>query len=624
MNLVSQNLNCNVDRINITSTDGLKINANGELVNSASRLVKFPSNNKHIETRSVNSDTASNWKNVIFPKMDCVIMNPPFSRNDNLSEEMRSDISKTVSSWFIDSKSVDKYVYKRMGLHCYFIIHADHLLKKGGVMAMVLPASTFTTEYGKKIQRYLKDKKYHVEILMEILSARTAFSEDCAFKEYIIVCRKGTLKEDSIVKMVTIKDEFDLEQVNGILNAINGKKDHPLVSIQTRTNTELYKTHKWSKLFLKQNTSFNKIMSSTKLEYYQNNTSGIHISTGFHSSYVRYVMLFELNSDKIESIKKQKKDAWGLVKLNDDVFRLDYIPSSNSKDKNSYQSCLIPAKYLVPSLRATESANTFIAKHDCYTLSLPPELPEELSEFHRNYIRWAEKKIEKRWEYKRKRGYKRNDIIKEATFKTNQRGERVYDKTPWFHHVKKNGCDKSQHNLITRKYTLRGRKSFSIYSYKPVTVNGIFYYIKDNSDKLFASWMASSIYIMNLFQNHQILTKDYASMRISNFNNIKFPKIKEFNDELRNELISKFDALASVPNNLLPYFPQQIGMNKIIKGEIIDGVIQPDVVRQYEPLRERIELDNAWLKVLGVNDKKETDEIRNEIYNWLINYIKTY
>lgn len=332
-------------------------------------------------------------------------------------------------------------------------------------------------------------------------------------------------------------------------------------------------------------------------------------------------MLFEYTSDEIKKLKKEKKDLWNLVRLDENNFRLEHITVSENDDQ---RFCIIPSKYLVPAIRSSESANSFISQPNCYVLSLPPELPSELSKFRRNYITWAEKKIDEQWSRNRSEGHKRVSIVKKASMKINKQGQKVYDQTPWFHHARKNGCDTILGtNFMMCKYNLMTRKTFSIFSIKPTAVNHSIHVIKSDRDKLIASWMASSLYALSLFMNQQVISKSYATIQIKDFDNVKFPKLAEFNEDERTELISKWETLAAVPNDDVPRFPQQIGMDKITKGKKVNGEIQPDTIEKYEPMKERVDLDNAWLKILGVSEK-DIDKTRNEVYKWLIDYIETY
>ena len=157
-----------------------------------------------------------------------------------------------------------------------------------------------------------------------------------------------------------------------------------------------------------------------------------------------------------------------------------------------------------------------------------------------------------------------------------------------------------------------------MYSSRPASVNGSLFYVKDNNDKFMASWLASGIYIMSMFLNHQIISKDYCGIRTQDFDNVKFPRREAFSDDVITELVTRFELIAAISDEDMPTLLQQLGDKKKLKDKEIE---ETEGVR--EPLRERVELDNAWLRALGV-DETEIDETRVALYDWLIEYIQSY
>ncbi len=139
-----------------------------------------------------------------------------------------------------------------MGLHGYFLIHADHLIKKNGRIAMVLPTSTFTTDYTGKLLQFLSDKLYSIDYVIEILSKRSAFSEDATFKEYMVVFRKGSFKTDSKTLLISINDEFSLDDVNQLYDIIKNNKKSDLLLLKIVNTQELYESTKWTEMFTEQ------------------------------------------------------------------------------------------------------------------------------------------------------------------------------------------------------------------------------------------------------------------------------------------------------------------------------------------------------------------------------------
>ncbi|TFF89542.1 MAG: hypothetical protein EU548_07365 [Promethearchaeota archaeon] len=184
VNLAIQNINFLTNRINITVNDGLKLRPK-EKIQSLDRWI-----NPEKFSIAVARGIDNNEFVVEYPIVDVILMNPPFSRHEGLEKETKEDIIGIMIK-----EGNENYLDGKFGLHCYFIIHADQFLNKGGRMGLVLPTSTFTAEYTEQILRFLEDKNYAIEYIIEINTMRSAFSEDCTFKEYMVVLEKGKYNE---------------------------------------------------------------------------------------------------------------------------------------------------------------------------------------------------------------------------------------------------------------------------------------------------------------------------------------------------------------------------------------------------------------------------------------------
>jgi len=565
MNLSVQCLDGEINKINITSMNGLEIYPDDRY----SSLFTFG------KMKNINDSD----KKVLFPYFDVVIMNPPFSEHKGMGKEMKKIISDIIDEkgWFDNRDERKKYIDVKMGLHGYFILHADHFIKESGRMAMVLPTSTFTTEYGKKLILYLKEKKYSIPFVIEKDTTNTTFSEDCGFKEYIVIFEKGTLSDENKTKLVTIFDEILMENPFELCQSIISNKVSTELRIREILTMELYSGKKWTELFNPQSESdlIEKINHKNKLESYQNNSSELKITYGYDGSYSDFLMI--------------PNKYWDIQKLNSTTLKL----IQKITDKNDEQKeCTIPLKYCVPAIRKSESFNCLKAHPDCYTLNLPPELPFELSDFHRKYLHFCELLLEQKFEKDKKNGRKRVDIIKHS-----------FDnkKFPWYNHAFKNHCERTYNLFIIRKYGINTRKSLTFYSEEKCTVNnGIFIVICKN-DKFYLSWIFSTLYLYQLTLKQQIVSKGYFKMHLNDFDSMLFPKYDTFTEEEKQQLISKIEEIMKIPESKLPTIPNQIGKQGI-------------------PMKERVELDNLWLKILGVPET-EIDKIRDEMYSSILSYL---
>lgn len=603
MNLASQYLDGEITKINITATDGLQISPR----HSYGTIMDFV---KSTEVQTVSMDGKS--YSIAYPFVNCVIMNPPFSRQTDMTDAVLNNLSKTITAWFPSKNDQNKYIDKKMGLHGYFLIHADHLIKKNGRIAMVLPSSTFTTDYTVNLLNFLQDKNYSIEYVIEILSKRSAFSEDATFKEYMVVFKKGSLKTDSKTLLISINDEFSLDDVNQLYDIIKNNKNSDLLTLKTANTQDLYESTKWTELFTEQ-IDFPFLISS-KLEKLRKNTSDLHITRGFDATYSDYLIL--------------PNKEWNIERINITTSRLTH--TNIPKDDEQYE-CRIPATYLIPAIRWSKDANSFITSPSSYVLNLPYQFPRDLDGFRRKYIHWAENDLDARWARDRKKGHKRVSIVKRATFKKNQKGERVIDEIPWYSHAYKNKCFEKKGNIFfLKKYRPTKRRSLSFYTSDIASVNHGLFFLKDNHNKLIASWLTSSLYLISHFKVQQIISSNYYKMAIQDFSEVLFPKLSKYSIkngeslELTNEakdLIAKWKTLAELPDEDVLFLPQQLGADLVIKSKKKKDP-PPDQIIPCDRLHERVELDKAWLRALGVPDDK-IDKTINEIYDWLIDYMET-
>lgn len=147
-------------------------------------------------------------------KVDVVIMNPPFTRQEKIPHDLKSSLTERFSEY-------GKFIHSQMGLRAYFILLADRFLELGGRMALVLPATTLRVESMKGI-RDLIAQRYDIDYIITT-DYRSAFSESTALREILLVATKrnkeaikrGTGEECSLVNLKVLpngQNVSDLEK----------------------------------------------------------------------------------------------------------------------------------------------------------------------------------------------------------------------------------------------------------------------------------------------------------------------------------------------------------------------------------------------------------------------------
>ncbi|MGC9113142.1 N-6 DNA methylase [Acidilobus sp.] len=114
-----------------------------------------------------------------------VITNPPFTRWELLDRGYRRFLEG-----LLEASGYSRYVTRgQVNLQALALFLADGVLRYNGLLAAVLPASTFYTIYGEGVKRFLRENYY----VMALAQGRgqAAFSVGSGFKEVILLASKS-------------------------------------------------------------------------------------------------------------------------------------------------------------------------------------------------------------------------------------------------------------------------------------------------------------------------------------------------------------------------------------------------------------------------------------------------
>ncbi|MCY3410281.1 MAG: methyltransferase [Candidatus Heimdallarchaeota archaeon] len=125
------------------------------------------------------------------PKVDLIIMNPPFTRAMHISDHTHSLIHKWIKA----------DVSKHTGLHTYALFLADHLLNHRGYLFSVLPGSTFSSSYSKDFINVLLKKYDRIQLIQD--NQKLSFSEDSEFNEVLLYAQKSRGDTDVQFREIT-------------------------------------------------------------------------------------------------------------------------------------------------------------------------------------------------------------------------------------------------------------------------------------------------------------------------------------------------------------------------------------------------------------------------------------
>ena len=129
-------------------------------------------------------------------KVNLVIMNPPFTSQNNLSPDYRDALKYRFAEY-------SKLLFWKTSQQIYFLLLADRFLEKDGKVAAVLPLTTFTGVAFRPLVQYLVEN-YAIETIIVGLG-RCSFSEDTSLTECLFMAQKTKVSKNHKFKLVGLK-----------------------------------------------------------------------------------------------------------------------------------------------------------------------------------------------------------------------------------------------------------------------------------------------------------------------------------------------------------------------------------------------------------------------------------
>jgi type I restriction-modification system DNA methylase subunit len=435
------------------------------------------------------------------PRADLIVTNPPFTRWELLGEDYRNSLWNCV-----ESLGYYKYVTRRqLNLQVASLFLMDHLLERNGLLASVLPASTFYTLYGEAARSLLAER-YQIDALIESESD-TSFSIDSGLKEVILLATKGepTHKSRTAFARLEPKDIGHMRQVVEALNS-HDSEGNGIAWIDLKEKSILAQAD-WSIFFA--DAKLREAISAIFSEAIRNGTIG-----------------------KWETIYGQQSIVRGVEMYGPDFFFIpnrywciteEDGPAVTIKNFEDESRLTLPKDYLILALRKPSLYLDTIrpsVKH--YLLSIPPwpvkEFPADLA----SYIDWGKRKS------------------------TGQPAIRLYGDL-WYSHVNKQLRVKKPFGRVFLPDkvdpTFRNRGLFASYSQRPLVASKNFHIMSLNDDrkeKALVAWFNSTLFISYFILAGRRITKrwsrfledDYLRMPVVNVNLLDGGMLSELEDWL--------------------------------------------------------------------------------------------
>jgi len=438
------------------------------------------------------------------PLFDLVLGNPPFTRGDRLDSDYKDFLEK---HFHVHGISFD-YNKKYLGLYAYFLIDSLHFLREDGVIAFILPISAINSSTMKPVIKFLLERtnfQYFITSDVQI-----AFSEQSAFKEILLIARKGK-NPDHKVKFVVLKNELSKQNYINLVKKIEGTStDYEDNSIRINLILEqlLYQTLglNWVIYFYNKNfyNLFERIRHSSTVSPISDivKTPRFDVDRGLRAGISNFFYL----PNKFWVIQEEDKN-WIKIKNNE----------NNSILK-------IPQQYALPVLRKSSLYNQIIPNVSEFVLIFPPQ---SSSNGHVElYIRWGMRKFGK-----------------EPGF------ERLT-----YEHIKKGR--KLAHTGVIHELSLVNNKIIAYYYPKTICLSDNFIFIRtfnEKMDKILAAYLNSSIFLLTYFVLRREKGGALGQIFGTDMRNFFSLDPHKINSADQNKLLKIFDEFIQESKSFLPF-----------------------------------------------------------------------
>ncbi|MGB3477913.1 MAG: N-6 DNA methylase [bacterium] len=146
-----------------------------------------------------------------YPKIvDCIIGNPPYTRQEEIPEIAGEDYKKKlIQSALYDGQTKLANISKRAGIHAYFFIHGTKFLKDDGYFGFIVSNSWLDVDYGKGLQEFFLEN-YRIVAIIESKVER--WFEQADINTCIVIlqkCRNKQERDNNLIRFVYLKKKLN-------------------------------------------------------------------------------------------------------------------------------------------------------------------------------------------------------------------------------------------------------------------------------------------------------------------------------------------------------------------------------------------------------------------------------
>lgn len=457
---------------------------------------------------------------ILISTYDLVIMNPPFTKNENLSKikfktykkvkNKNKEVTITYKDLLADRFSNYKdLINRRMGLFAYFVLLADKFLRINGKIAFVLPASFLRIKACEKIRMYLAD---HYEINFIVYRTdQSNFSENTALREILFIATKIKKGENHNSKCIYVKllslptDDRNIERL--AQSVINGTKFND-VEYTEFSQIALKKMYRNWFLPISLTTEigdiWKKLIENPLMVDYLTVIPRENIIRGLDSTNKKELFKFFIVDEK----HLTSRDLWVFKGLKASSIRFQ----NNHKKIDDF---LIPSVCVVRGLRSTANLKNMNIKdlNDYIIVNEFPHLREVISDafnINANEVDYSE---------------------------LNKWNEKVINRTSNTFHIRR--FDLTAPGTIHIGY-------YSELERAPTGLTWVFKYLDEYFSKYITLWNNCSIHILQVLIYRKETRGGFMAIDSYNFEDYKVPNPNCIDDEAKKNCLSLFTELSNI------------------------------------------------------------------------------
>jgi methylase of polypeptide subunit release factors len=475
---------------------------------------------------------------------DLILMNPPFTRADHLSQIFKNQL-RTILPKALDGMEppYEEDWSGQPGLHVYSLILADKLLTRGGMIAAVLPASSFLSRYSFTLQKFLIDR-YYIRSIAAAADCK-AFSQDSQFREILFIAAK---KPTDSLPLTTKFHRIWLKSSPLLVN-----DSIPIEVTYICDQAQLINDRNWIRFLLpEQLLDFVHTILQSEV---------LHSGNDLHLNILRGIEMY--GPDFFFFPNKY----WDIIDIKEDEIE---ISSTKQHPSGSDHHLNINRKFLTPCLRKPALYSGKISPIVTeFALSIPKS--NEISKNLAEYIALTE--------------FAANPAKKQF-------------ENSWIHHISHQLTTKQPYGQLffVDKFGINSTHTMIFFTDVVYSCTKNFYLFRGPPDlaKILAAWLCSSWYYLLFLYNRREIGGSYGRMQIMDLMTERiFPDINQITPDIATDIIDAFDylrtqELSSIPDQLTQVSRQNLDQAWLKFLQIHIPMIDPSLSHLYDILSSEL------------------------------------